>query len=124
LDTIDTAILIVFAADYFTRFLLAKGKWKFIKSNVADLLSIIPFSQIFQALRVLRVIKIDRLVKLTRLGKAARLFSVFGKFFSRCAAFLKTNNFIYAAYIAGCAVLFGAAGISYFEGVSIGDALW
>ncbi|NLT98003.1 MAG: ion transporter [Christensenellaceae bacterium] len=124
LDTIDTVILVIFAADYFTRLIMAKGKWKFIKSNVADLLSIIPFSQVFQALRVLRVVKIFRLVRLTRLGRAARLFSVFGKLCGRCAAFVKTNNFIYAAYIAGCAGLFGAVGISYFEGIGIGDALW
>lgn len=124
LDTIDTVILIIFAIDYFTRLILVKEKWNFIKSNIPDLLSIIPFNQVFQVLRVFRIFRLIRLVKLARLGKAARLFSVFTKFSNRASEFLKTNNFIYAAYIASAAILFGTVGISYVENLSFGNALW
>jgi voltage-gated potassium channel len=124
LNILDTSILVVFIIDYFTRLIMSKNKWIYIKSNIPDLLSVIPFSQIFQALRVLRVFRLLKLVNLTRLGKAARLFSVFAKFSSRVSDFLRTNNFIYITYIAGGAVLFGTIGISYAENLSFGDALW
>jgi voltage-gated potassium channel len=124
LDIMDIIILIIFAIDYFTRLILAKGKWSFIKSNIPDLLSIIPFNQVFQVLRVFRIFKLMRLVKLTRLGKAARLFSVFTKFGDKASEFLKTNNFIYAAYITSATILFGTVGISYTENLDFGNALW
>lgn len=127
LNIIDTSILVIFAIDYFTRLIITKNKWAYVKANVPDLLSIIPFSQVFQALRVIRIFRILRLIqitKLTRLGKAARLFSVFAKFSSRTSDFLKTNNFIYVAYITLGAILFGTVGIGYAENMSFGDALW
>lgn len=124
---VDTAILIIFAFDYFTRLIIAKDKKQFFRQNIPDLLSIIPFNQAFQALRVFRIFRLTsllRFTKLAKIAKAARLFSVFAKFSSRASEFLRTNNFIYIAYIAGGAVLFGTIGISYAENLSFGDALW
>lgn len=46
LSIIDNIILGIFAIDYFTRLFLAKDKVKFIKSNIIDLISIIPFEEL------------------------------------------------------------------------------
>lgn len=123
-DLIDTFILVIFIIDYFIRLVLTKEKWKFVKSNIPDLLSIIPFNQIFQALRIFRVFRIVKLIKLTKIGKAARVVSLFAKFSSRASEFIRTNNFIYIAYITGGAVLMGTIGISYAENLNFGNALW
>ena len=113
--------------DYFTRLFLAKNKWKFVKGNIPDLLSIIPFNQIFQAIRVFRIFRLTRLVQLTkfaRIAKIARLLSVLAKFTKLSSDFVKTNHFAYIAYFTGCAILFGAVGISYAEDLNFGDGLW
>lgn len=43
LSTVDNLILLIFVFDYFIRLILSKDKISFIKSNILDLIAIIPF---------------------------------------------------------------------------------
>lgn len=127
INCVDTIILIIFALDYLVRIVCAKNKWLFFKKNIPDLLSIIPFAQAFQAIRILRVFRVFKFLKLSklaRLGRTARLISVSAKLNNKASEFLKTNNFIYVAYITLGSILFGTIGISFTENLSFGDALW
>ena len=71
-NMIDTGILIIFALDYFTRLILSEDKFKFFKSNMIDLISIIPFNSAFQTARLLRFTKLFKLVKLLRIFDLTR----------------------------------------------------
>ncbi|MFR6329683.1 MAG: ion transporter [Eisenbergiella sp.] len=42
LSTVDNLILLIFVFDYFIRLILSKDKISFIKSNILDLIAIIP----------------------------------------------------------------------------------
>lgn len=45
--TIDNTILIIFTVDYFVRLWFATDKRRFFKTNIFDLLAIIPLSTLF-----------------------------------------------------------------------------
>ncbi|PRR84069.1 potassium channel family protein [Clostridium vincentii] len=115
---IDNMILGIFAIDYFTRLFLAKDKAKFVKSNIIDLISIIPFNFAFQSIRILRLSKLLKFVKLFR------AVSLILKFKSYIDKFLKTNNFNYVIWITLFTLFLGAIGIHFAEDISIGNALW
>jgi len=121
LSYIDAVILIIFVVDYFTRFFLAKSKWVFIKNNIPDLLSIIPFDSIFRAIRILKVFKLIRFAKATKLIRLGVLLSKLNKSMKR---FLQTNNFIYIIWITITVIFTGALGISLVEKMTFSDALW
>ena len=110
--------LIIFALDYFTRLFLAKDRAKFIKSNIIDLISIIPINSAFQSIRILRLSKLLKFVKVFR---SVSLILKFRKFIDR---FLKTNNFNYIIWITLFTLFLGAIGIHFAENISIGNALW
>ncbi len=115
---IDDVILIIFAIDYFTRLFLAKDKLKFFKSNIIELIAIIPFNAIFQALRI------TRLVRLLRLLKVLRLVSFLAILYKKMNVFFKTNNFHYILLITISTIIIGAVGISFAENMSYDNALW
>lgn len=115
---IDDIILIIFAIDYFTRLFLAKDKLKFFKSNIIELIAIIPFNTIFQALRI------TRLVRLLRLLKVLRMVSFLVILYKKMDTFFKTNNFHYVLWITVSTVILGAVGISFAENMSFDNALW
>ena len=129
---IDMSILIVFALDYAIRFSLAKKKFKFFKSNILDLVAIIPFDKAF---RIARLARLTRLVRLSRTSKIARILklarlSIFIKKFGRgLIKLLKTNGLNYAILFTLVLIFGGAFGILLFERqhgsiTSFGDALW
>jgi len=66
LSIIDNLILVIFATDCFTRLFLAKDKAKFFKSNIVDLISIIPLNSAFQSIRILRLSKLLKFIKIFR----------------------------------------------------------
>lgn len=115
---IDNTILVIFTIDYFTRLLLAKDKGKFFKSNIIDLISIIPLNSAFKTIRILRLSKLLKFVKIFR---SVSLILKFRRYSGR---FLKTNNFNYIIRITLFTLIFGAIGIHYAEGISISNALW
>lgn len=121
---IDTSILIVFAVDYIVRFVLAKEKLKFFKSNIFDLLSIIPFNSIFSFFRFARIFRLAKLSRLAKFTKLARLTAFFGRFGNRAKTFLHTNGFIYMLYASGVLILISSVIMMYTEGKDFSDALW
>jgi len=118
LSIMDNSILVIFAIDYFTRLFLAKDKAKFFKSNVIDLISIIPLNSVFQSIRILRLSKLLKFIKIFR---SISLMLKFKKYMDK---FLKTNNFNYIIWITLITLFIGAVGIHFAEGISFGNALW
>jgi len=118
LNTIDTGIILIFALDYFTRLILSKNKSQFFKSNLIDLISIIPFNSVFQAARIFRAAKLLKLIKLFR------IIILIGKFKKNIDKFLKTNNFNYVIWFTILTVIIGALGFSLIENKSFSDGLW
>ena len=118
LSIADNTILGIFAIDYFTRLFLADDKWKFVKGNIIDLISIIPFNSAFQSIRILRV---SKLLRFTRIFRSGALILKSRKYMDK---FLKTNNFNYIIRITLVTLFIGAIGIHFVEGISLGNALW
>lgn len=114
-NMIDNLILIIFALDYFIRLYLSKNKKKFFKENIIDLIAIIPFGSIFQALRVADIFKILKIF---------RSIVFFAKFRSHINNFIKTNNFGYIIFITIFVLFLGTIGMHLSEGIPIGNALW
>lgn len=121
LNLADNIIWIIFVLDYAVRFINSENKIKFIKNNKIDLLSILPFDNIFQSLRIFRFARILRLAKLAKL---ARLVVVLYKFKERADNFLNTNNFQYMLLVTIITVFLGACGISVTENKTFADSLW
>lgn len=117
-EILDVVIWLIFCIDYFVRLLISENKIIFIKENIIDLLSIIPFSSMF---RILRMVKFTRLINIL---KGTRILVLIGKFRYRAKEFLKINNFNYAIYFVITIILLGAIGISIVEDISFSNALW
>lgn len=120
-DRIDKGILIAFAADYFIRLAISKDKLQFFKHNIIELIAIIPFNSLFQAIRLVRILRLTRLLRLT---KAIRLLSFIVILYRKAEMFLKTNNFHYILCLTIITVIIGATCISFTENISFGNALW
>lgn len=129
---IDMSILVVFALDYVIRFSLARNKFVFFKSNILDLIAIMPFDKAF---RLARLARLTRLVRLSRTSKIARLFKLTRlliftkKFGGGLMKLLKTNGLNYVILFTFFLIFGGAFGIMLFERqygsiTSFGDALW
>lgn len=114
---IDNGILIIFAIDYFARLTFSKDKWKFIKNNIFDLLSIIPASGMFSLFRINRI---GRLIRLFKILRIARLVGLVG----RLEEFLKINGLIYYFYISLAVMVITSSIFCISERVSFETALW
>ena len=121
LDISDNIIWIIFIIDYAVRLIVSENKFKFIKNNKIDLISIIPFNTMFQSLRIF---KFARVLKLAKLSKLVRFAVLIYKFKNRADKFLKTNNFQYILIITIVTVFIGAFGISIAEYKTFSDSLW
>lgn len=132
LANIDLAILIIFAVDYFYRLIRAHDKWLFVKSNIFDLIAIMPFDKAFRVARLARLVRLARLSRSTRLtrvlrfSKVIRLFAFSKRIGNTFSGVLKTNGLIYVVLLTVGIVLLGAVGIFMIEDAmeSFGDALW
>lgn len=115
LQRVDFAVWIIFVSDYFIRFFLSQNKLHFVRNNVIDFLSILPFDMVFQGLRAARILRIVHMLRvfiyLTRLQK-------------RLTAIIKTNNFHHVLWFTFSTIFCGAISISYIDDMDIGDALW
>ena len=127
LETIGTAIWIVFAAEFALRFALAPRKGPFLGRNVVTLVSLaIP------GLRVLRLARAVRLLRIARIARGMRFVRVLTSM-NRGVRSLRTtlgrNGFGYVAASTVVVTVAGAAGVLAFErdsgGISdYGTALW
>ena len=109
---INTLILIVFSLDYFIRLYIAEDKAKFIKSNVIDLIAIIPLNSLFQGARFIKLLKLLRIL----------VFLI--KFRRYVDKFVKTNNFHYVLWLTLITIFLGALGMYLIEQKSFADSLW
>ena len=125
--TIDLAVLGVFWVDYIVRFILSKSKLIFFKSNLFDLIAIIPLNELFSLFRITRLFRLTKLARLSKLSKATRLiraFAFIGVVKLKIDKFLKTNGFIYMIYCSGGLILFSSFIMSFIEKKSFSDSLW
>lgn len=123
-QAIDTGILLIFATDYAVRFFRSDDKRTFFKSNIPDLLAIIPFSSIFSAFRMFRMfraLRASRFLKLTRFVRTGAFVSVIWRRFGNV---LKTNGFIYVLYANLFMILCSSVVMMYVEKMAFPDALW
>ncbi|MDN7144979.1 potassium channel family protein [Liquorilactobacillus mali] len=103
---IDGVILVIFTIDYFARLSLSKNKKQFFKSNIFDLLAIIPVNSIFSFFRI------------------ARLVGLIGKLQKNAKKFLKTNGLIYLILICLAILCISAVMYSLAENVSLSESFW
>lgn len=115
---IDRFILIFFWIDYVVRLTLSSNKWRFFKSNIFDLLAIVPFDSVFSMFRIVRTV---RLLKLLRF---VRIIGFAGRFKNNLNKFINTNGFIYLMSFAIILVLISAGIYSLAEDINYGNALW
>ncbi|MFT9013121.1 potassium channel family protein [Liquorilactobacillus mali] len=118
---IDGVILVIFTIDYFARLSLSKNKKQFFKSNIFDLLAIIPVNSIFSFFRIARLVRIARLAKIFRI---ARLVGLIGKLQKNAKKFLKTNGLIYLILICLAILCISAVMYSLAENVSLSESFW
>lgn len=118
---IDVVTLLIFSFDYFGRLYLAKDKKKFFKTNIVDLLAILPFNTIFNAFRIFRVVNIIRFTKIFTL---VRFIGTAGKMQKNAKKFLKINGFIYLIIICGIVLVTAAIAYSLAENVPLSDSFW
>lgn len=120
LDRIDLAVVLIFAVDYFYRFARAKDKGVFFKSNIFDLIAIMPFDKAF------RIARLARLARVFRLWRLSRLFAFGHRFAGTFTSVLKTNGLIYVIIVTFVVILIGGVGIYNLEEnmETFEDALW
>ncbi|MDZ7836269.1 MAG: potassium channel family protein [Alkalibacterium sp.] len=111
-------------------FIVSGNKFNFFKTNLFDLIAIIPFHSAFSVFRLARLFRITRLSRLSRLSRMSRLFrftrmiGMIGKATRHIRKFLQTNGFIYMMYVSGVILLIGATSYSIAENVHFIDSLW
>lgn len=120
----DMIILIVFILDYIVRFFVSKNKKSFIKENILDLISIIPFSSFFRILRVFKLTKLLKILKISKLVKFTRFVTYIARLVKKGQKFLNTNGFKYMLTLTASSIFIGSVGISYFEKMDFVDGLW
>ena len=118
LKIIDNIIYVIFIMDYVIRFIIAKSKKDFFKSNILDLIAIIPFNSAFRAFRML---KFTRLLKMTKLF---RLASISARLLKKVKRFLNTNGLKYVLCLVIVSVVISALAMTKVEHMPFTDALW
>ncbi len=124
LSVLDNAILIVFIFDYVIRLIISENKKQFVKNNILDLISIIPFNSAFRIFRVARLTKLVRLTRLMKLLKLTKLFTYTLRLSGKIKTFFNTNGFKYTVIITAFVICIGAVGISQIENMPIDDSFW
>ncbi|QNO14910.1 potassium channel family protein [Alkalicella caledoniensis] len=121
IEKIDTFILAIFIADYSIKLFMAENKKRYVLSNKAELISIIPFSSIF---RVFRLARLVRLARLSRFNRVLRSVAWLTRFKDKFLIFIKTNGLIYIIFITIVIVVLGSVCIKFFEDINFLDAIW
>lgn len=121
---LDGCIYSFFVLEYIIRLARAENKKEFVKTNILDLVAILPFSSALRIFRAFKVVKLARLTKLAKLTKITRLFVFSGRFLKKSKTFLNTNGFKYMLIISLILIIAGGALISYFEKMNFFDGIW
>lgn len=123
---IDFSILAIFAVDYFYRLHKAEKKWSFFKSNIFDLVAIMPFDKAFRIARLARIVRLARFSRALRFTKFIRVIALGHRIGNTFSGVLKTNGLVYVILATFLIIIGGAFGIMVFEpGMQdFGDALW
>lgn len=106
----------IFVADYGLRLAYSSDRRRFVRTNLVDLVAILPLD-FFRLARTLRVLRLLRLLRagavLWRVSRSAR-------------GVLATNGLAWVLVVSAAVVLFGAAGVLAVEPHlgSFADALW
>lgn len=124
LSNISYAIWIVFVLDYMIRFTISVDKKNFVKNNVMDLISILPFHTFFILLSNLGILHINKYIVLLKLVMLLRIIAIMKRSNSSFYRLMRTNNFSYTLFIALIMIFSTSVAMSYFESWSIGDSLW
>lgn len=122
--SLDNIILLIFIFDYFVRLFASKSKKKFVKSNILDLIAIIPFNSVFRIFRVFKLVKLTRLLKISKLTKLLRLSTYIARVTGKLKIFLDTNGFKYMLIITSIFICLGGIAIHYAENMSFSDGVW
>lgn len=116
---LDRCILGAFAVDYAVRFLVAPEKWKFVRTNICDLIAIIPFHTIFRVFKLFRVTP-----GLLKILKLPRLFAFMYRPLRKAKIFFNTNGFKYVFLVTFLLILIGGVLIHFAEDMSLSDGIW
>ena len=110
LETIGTAIWVVFIAEFLIRFALAPAKLPFLKSNWLTVIALlVPALRLFRALSFLRAARALRGIRLVRVvGTANRSMNALRLTLAR-------RGFAYVAGLTALVVALGGAGMLSFE---------
>lgn len=112
----NLAIWAVFLIDYAVRLMLAGDRRRFVRSNIPDLIAILP-------LDFLRVARLARLARITRLLRAG---SVLWRVTTDVRGVLASNGLGFVLVVTAVVILAGgsAAAIAEDDLVTFGDGLW
>lgn len=121
---LDKAILVIFMIDYFVRCYLSKNKWLFFKSNIFDLLAIIPLDSILSLFRFSRLFRLSKVMRLSKIFRLFRLVGVVGKLEKNAKIFFNTNGFGNLLKGALSILVIGSLIYSSSENVPFTKSLW
>ncbi len=125
LTNIASTIWAIFVIDFVIRFFISTDKKIFIKNNIIDLISIIPFHTFFILLSNLGVFHLgSKYIILLKLVMVLRIVAIVKRSNSNFYRFMRTNNFSYTLFIALIIIFLSSIAMSYFEKWNIGDSLW
>ena len=113
LETLGTAIWIVFIVDFLLRLALAPEKWTYVRRNWLTVLSLLV-----PALRVFRFARLFRVLRVGRAARGLRLFRILSSLNRGMRALGRTmgrRGFGYAVALTVIVVFAGAAGMYAFE---------
>lgn len=121
---IDSGILLIFTLDYAMRFFKSNDKKAFFKSNIFDLIAILPFNSILSFFRAFRIFRVLRLTKLAKLSRLLRAGAFLGVFRSKLRSILHTNGLNYVINANIALICVSAVAMHFVEDMALSDALW
>lgn len=113
LEALGTAIWIVFVLDFLLEFVLAPGKWAYLRRNWLTAVSLLA-----PALRVFRVLRVARALRATRMARGLRLLrliSSVNRGLGALGAHMSRRGVGYVAALTLLVLVAGSAGIYAFE---------
>ncbi|MGL5417669.1 MAG: ion transporter [Clostridium sp.] len=117
LNIVDNIIYTIFVVDYVIRLITTKNRKRFFKSNIIDLIALIPFQFFIKS-------------SIGSVFKLLRVCTYILRLIGHMREILFTNGFIYALGASIVITILGSVGIYIFEGgvgtnvETYGDALW
>lgn len=118
LQMVDQVILSIFLVDYVVRLLIAPKKLYFIKTNLCDLIAILPFHTVF------RLFKVASITRFAIFAKLPRAFAFMYRPLKKLQRSFYTNGFKYMVFVATVMIILGGILIHFAEGMSYGDGIW